>query len=979
MPYNLLSERGDKTMSEQVGAVSLGIKLDDSDLSSQIKKAGDSASKSSGGFLSNIFGASSSSAVTGAIGLVKTAAIGLTATLAGGGGLFALADSAVTAGNNVYELAQKMHLSSDEANTMNRMLSLSGTDSQSFISAMTKLDKATDSAGTKGNATTKAMQEFGVSITDSSGKLLPMNQQLAALAAGYKTAAANGNEEAYTSSILGTKGIALTGILADYNDVATEASQVKGIGIDPNQAHQAAMEMSELKMQVSVFGQVAGSAVMPIIQELMPELMSGLSGLADGIRKEEPEIQKVVSAFADLVKGVITTVVPAIEGIFGFIADHGELVKGVVIAIGVALLTWDVVSMITGIVEGIKAFQEANEGATIAQWAFDAAADANPIGILITVIAAVVGALIYFIATNKNVRDGFLSVWGDIVNFFKPAWDAIVTPIQAGLKVVEQYWNSIWPEVKETFTDVWDILKPIVETVISVWEGIFKVDLAILSSIWSIAWTSIKDALKTVWDLIAGVLKTAWDLISGAFKLALDVITGVFNVFKDIFTGNWSQLGKDLHTLVSNIWTDISSIFGNLFSDVKGIFTNLATDALQWGADLINGIIKGIKNSLGAVGDAAKGVASTIASFLHFSCPDTGPLADYETWMPDMMAGLAKGITANESKVTDAIAKVASSASKTVKASLSTLSQTATSDYDNLLSEISARNQKLQSDTQAVIDNYNQQVTSLTSSMMNTTSLFSDTSAPDASITAGSLTTDLQDQVTQLADYQSSMASLQSKGVSGGLLTELQSQGPAATQQLQALNSMTSEQLTQYVALWNQKTALATSTATSQLSDVKEQSEQQIQELNNQAAADLQGYVATWQSSTDGVESSLTTLAGKTSGIGKTMIDNLVSGIQSSTSSLSSTLDGIVSQVTSKLNSISVLQSAASIVSSVTSNAANAVASAIQTSGNLATAAKSSSTVVNANVTIDAKNVQDFNDVVSLVSNLNQTAKAGAA
>ena len=41
------------------------------------------------------------------------------------------------------------------------------------------------------------------------------------------------------------------------------------------------------------------------------------------------------------------------------------------------------------------------------------------------------------------------------------------------------------------------------------------------------------------------------------------------------------------------------------------------------------------------------GLADRIRSFLHFSAPDEGPLADYETWMPDFMKGLASGIEKN--------------------------------------------------------------------------------------------------------------------------------------------------------------------------------------------------------------------------------------------------------------------------------------------------------------------------------------------
>ena len=67
------------------------------------------------------------------------------------------------------------------------------------------------------------------------------------------------------------------------------------------------------------------------------------------------------------------------------------------------------------------------------------------------------------------------------------------------------------------------------------------------------------------------------------------------------------------------------------------------------GADII--IVNGIKNCIGKVADAVKGVANKIKSFLHFSVPDEGPLADFESWMPDFMKGLAKGINNSKKNV----------------------------------------------------------------------------------------------------------------------------------------------------------------------------------------------------------------------------------------------------------------------------------------------------------------------------------------
>lgn len=61
---------------------------------------------------------------------------------------------------------------------------------------------------------------------------------------------------------------------------------------------------------------------------------------------------------------------------------------------------------------------------------------------------------------------------------------------------------------------------------------------------------------------------------------------------------------------------------------------------------------------IGAVVDTVSGIASKIASFLHFSKPDEGPLSDYEAWMPDFMQGLAKGIERSRGLVSDEISRL---------------------------------------------------------------------------------------------------------------------------------------------------------------------------------------------------------------------------------------------------------------------------------------------------------------------------------
>ena len=85
----------------------------------------------------------------------------------------------------------------------------------------------------------------------------------------------------------------------------------------------------------------------------------------------------------------------------------------------------------------------------------------------------------------------------------------------------------------------------------------------------------------------------------------------------------------------------IIGVAGNLLG------TSISTEAGSWGADLVKGLANGISGSGGIIVKAVSWIGNLVKSFLGFSCPDKGPLHEYESWMPDMIQGMADGIRDN--------------------------------------------------------------------------------------------------------------------------------------------------------------------------------------------------------------------------------------------------------------------------------------------------------------------------------------------
>lgn len=218
------------------------------------------------------------------------------------GGAFGLGDlisSAVQAGDAVYTLSSRLGISAGEAGQLSRILKLTGGDVNSTATAIMRLDKSFTSAGTAGDRAKTTLANYGVSLTDASGKLLPLNQQLENLATGYKEAKQNGQEQVFLMDTLGVKGMALAQTLDQYTEAAKTASKVQGIGLDPKEMHELNQQMKVMQMESSQVKLAFVAALAPVAQSVFPELISGLTSTAKSLAQNKQEVR-------DITKDVVT-------------------------------------------------------------------------------------------------------------------------------------------------------------------------------------------------------------------------------------------------------------------------------------------------------------------------------------------------------------------------------------------------------------------------------------------------------------------------------------------------------------------------------------------------------------------------------------------------------------------------------------------------------------------------------------------------
>lgn len=141
-----------------------------------------------------------------------------------------------------------------------------------------------------------------------------------------------------------------------------------------------------------------------------------------------PIIQKITTAFQGWINSVDwDTFTANTTGFVNTVLDNGDTIISVIAGIATGFVAWNVASIIQGVVGAIKAFQAANEGATIAQAALNLVMNANPIGIVITAVAALAASVIALWHTNDDFRNAVISAWEKIKDTISNAVASIKT------------------------------------------------------------------------------------------------------------------------------------------------------------------------------------------------------------------------------------------------------------------------------------------------------------------------------------------------------------------------------------------------------------------------------------------------------------------------------------------------------------------------------------------------------------------------
>ena len=275
---------------------------------------------------------------------------------------------------------------------------------------------------------------------------------------------------------------------------------------------------------------------------------------------------------------------------------------------------------------------------------------------------------------------------GTMLEMLVPALQSLSETV----KSARDAWNTLDDGQKKTIVTIGGaiaVIGPLVVGLSAVIGAISTIVTTVGGAITAIGGLS---AAFTAAGGIAGILSTAGGVLAGVFAalvspigLAIAAVAAITAAGVLLYQ-NWDTIKakaaelaaeakakwEEIKTNITNAVTSARQAVEEKFNAIKTKISEVATavkttlqelpkQALQWGKDLIQNFIDGIKSKYESVKTTIKGVANVVKDRIGFSEPKTGPLADFHTYAPDMMELFASGIRQNMDIVRSAVDSIA--------------------------------------------------------------------------------------------------------------------------------------------------------------------------------------------------------------------------------------------------------------------------------------------------------------------------------
>lgn len=321
--------------------------------------------------------------------------------------------------------------------------------------------------------------------------------------------------------------------------------------------------------------------------------------------------EKVVPAVTDFVEN-FDKAVPAISG-----------VTTALVTCKAAVAISSVISTVSG---AWRAYKTANEGATVAQWLLNAALGANPIAVVIGLLAGLIAAVTVLWNTNEDFRNNVIALWESIQAAVGTAIEAISSFISRLAEDIGNWLQEIWDSAVAIFdslvgsvSEAWETIKAVVQVAILFIAEILNAAFELITIPFQFIWENCKEYIIAAWEVITGsvadaltaiseIILAAWEAIVGFMGPMLETLGKVFSDAWEAICAVVSSVSANIYAVISDNWNRIQTAVTAVLNRIQSVFDTV-WDAVR---SKVSGVINSVKSTVSSGLESAHSTVTNI-------------------------------------------------------------------------------------------------------------------------------------------------------------------------------------------------------------------------------------------------------------------------------------------------------------------------------------------------------------------------------
>lgn len=255
------------------------------------------------------------------------------------------------------------------------------------------------------------------------------------------------------------------------------------------------------------------------------------------------DITLLKSAWEGLQISISDKVTPALRGLVQALTwaiEHASTIGPIILGVATAFSVFAVAINIGSIITAV----------TTAMTALNAVLVANPIGIVVALIAGLVVAFIALWKNNEELRNRVIEIWNSVKEVFITVFTAIksaASTIWNGIK------DNIINPIKSAYTAVVSTLTNMREKASSIWGSV--------KSVATTAWTAVKNAMLSPIRSAQSIASSVWSKLKSSASSA-------FNSIRSTAASVWNGIKNAIIRPIESAKSTVSGIM----KKIKGIF-----------------------------------------------------------------------------------------------------------------------------------------------------------------------------------------------------------------------------------------------------------------------------------------------------------------------------------------------------------------------------------------------------------------------